>query len=112
MECSKVLALIPPAPEISPGDNLLAHIPIPVFLRLNLKQSEIRCASLGRAVSQQLSSFNLYQDLLCIKLVGFCVNQEERGPVSINHFLGLIETLDDQRVHTRHLGKNRPGNLI
>ena len=106
MECSKVLALIPPAPEISPGDNLLAHIPIPVFLRLNLKQSEIRCASLGRAVSQQLSSFNLYQDLLCIKLVGFCVNQEERGPVRVNHLLNLIETLNYQRVHARHLRKN------
>ena len=58
--------------------------------------------------SEHPNSFHLYQDLLCIKLVGFCVNQEERCPICVNHLLNLIEALNYQRVHARHFGKNWP----
>ena len=92
-------------PQVFLGYHLLVDVSV-IFLWRDFKQSKNFLGHRIRAL------VNLYQDLLCIKLVSFCINQEERSPVSINHFLGLIETLDDQRVHTRHLGKNRPGNLI
>ena len=63
----------------------------------------------GPRRSGHQTPFNLYQDLLCIKLVGFCVDQEERGSVRRHHPLGLGEALHYQRVHARHLREYRPG---
>ena len=64
----------------------------------------------GPRRSGHQTPFNLYQDLLCIKLVGFCVDQEERGSVRRHHPLGLGEALHYQRVHARHLREYRPGH--
>ena len=68
-----------------------------------------RLGGWGQARSGHQTPFNLYQDLLCIKLVGFCVDQEERGSVRRHHPLGLGEALHYQRVHARHLREYRPG---
>ena len=88
----------PISPEVSSRDNLLTHTAIALFIRSQLKISEKQ--------SEHPNSFHLYQDLLCIKLVGFCVDQEERCPIRVNHLLNLIEALNYQRVHARRFGKN------
>ena len=100
------LSRVLPPRLVRPPPRLQARTICKMYLSIVLVVGSVA----GPRWSGHQTPFNLYQDLLCIKLVGFCVDQEERGSVRRHHPLGLGEALHYQRVHARHLREYRPGH--